>query len=289
MAIWRTRWFAVVITGLVLSAGVNLMAAPPMGVGALTARQYIKDKVVDALADGNISPGEYEEIFSKAQETLQPQELAGLQRTMDRLMAQTNSGRVAESASLPLRSNGKYLDRNAWRESRGGRLFNPMPYYEPSRAPRPVVGGMAGSLGRRLPYIERPQWNGNRVRQLVGGFPRLNEIYPERPILLSSKGRGGYIVRTTPAPAPAPQVRQTAVRPNRFSASGASRSSPTTRKTSFTETMPEVETPVALAPLPDDEVNLPDPEGLPAPRVPQRRGPDYRTSRTAYLESLRSR
>jgi hypothetical protein len=286
MAIWKTSRYAVVIAVIVLSMGVNLNAAQPMGVGGLTARQYIKDKVVDAMADGNISPSEYEEIFSKAQETLQPQELAGLQRTMDRLMAQMNSRPMEETVSLPPQGVGKYVSRYPVREPGVGRVFHPMPYYQPQRAPSLFAGGLSGTLGR-LPYIERPEWNGLFVKQMAREFPRLNEIYPGRPTLLSSKNQGGYIVRTVPASAP--QVRQVAARPNRVSASGATRSASRIQRVSATAVTPEVESPVALAPMPDDQINPPSSGGLPAARSPRRSGPDYRASRTAYLESLRNR
>jgi hypothetical protein len=284
MAIWRTLGFAVVIAVLAPGVCLDLRAAPPMRVGALTARQYIKNKIIDALADGYISPAEYEDIFSKARETLQPQELAGLQRTMDRLMTQTKPRRVEAAESLPLQGVGQYLNRYAGWEPRISRSYQPLPYYQSQRAPGLFAGGIAGSL-RRLPYIERPAWNGGWVRQVAREFPRLNEIYPERPTLLSSKSRGGYMVRTMPASAP--PVHRTAARPHRVSAVSPSRPSTRIQRVSTTDKMPQVESPVAMAPMPDDEVDRP--EDLPAARAPQRSGPDYRTSRTAYLESLRYR
>jgi hypothetical protein len=302
MAIRKTLGFAVVIGVLMPSLGVDLRAAPPMSVGELTARQSIKNQIVDALADGYISPAESEDIFAGARETLRPQEMAGLQRTMDRLTAQTNSRRTEVVASMPPQGFGrypspqgsvrypspqgfgKYLHQYAGWEPRISRPYHPMPYYRPQREPDLFAGGIAGSL-RRLPYIERPELNGNWARQVARDLPRLNEFAPGRPTGLASQSHGGYIVRTMPASAP--QAHQTAARPYRISASNSSRSPTRIQKVAAAKIMPEVEAPVAMAPLPDDEVSRP--EDLSAVRAPRHSGPDYRTSRTAYLESLRSR
>jgi hypothetical protein len=299
MAIRRTSGFAVVVTVLMLGTGANLKAAPPMGIGGLAARQSIKNQIVDALADGYISPTEYEDIMSKAQDTLQPQEMAGLQRTMDRLMTQTNSRptEVVMSTSMPPQDSGptpphgfgRLLKRYTGWEADVARSApsmpsHQMPYYQTQKRPSLFEGGIQGTLSR-LPYIERPSLDGSHIKQVTQVLPPFHEILPGRPALLSSKSSGGYIVRTMPTSMP--QVSQTAGRSYRVSAAKPSRPPTRVQRIATTEKTPEVEAPIAMAPMPDDAVDrIGD---MPSPPVPQRSGPDYRTSRTAYLESLRTR
>ncbi|MBN2580697.1 MAG: hypothetical protein JXB10_17055 [Pirellulales bacterium] len=288
MSIRRISYIAGIAACLGLSAGTNLLATPPIGVGALTARQNIKDKVITALSDGSISPRERADILMKAETILQPQEMEGLQRTLDRLQRQTQPDWTEEAPMLP-QSSRRSMEPYAWQEPRTSRLLQPTPYLRSPSGQRPLLrgGGLAG-LGQRLPYIDQPTWHGNRIRQLAAELPRLNELSPGRPTLFASRnprefrGQGNWSTSTLMTS----QVRQAERPPKRYSQYGASPSSPKARNTYSADELPAVETPVAMAPLPEED-SLPTRPT--AEQASYRSKTDYRTSRTAYLESLRDR
>jgi hypothetical protein len=286
MSIRIMPWFIGIVGCLALGWGAKLMAEPPMSPGALAARQRVKNMVIDAMADGYISPGERAVILEKAQRVLQLQEWEGLQRTLDRLSAHMNSERIDNGGYLPPQRVSRYTDRYASQGFLAGRLFSSSPYYEgPPMVQRPLIGNMVRNVPRRLPYIERPEWNGSRLRQIVAQFPRLNDLDPELPLFLPSTNQTKYVVRTVPPP----KVRQAEVSSKRYSASGASPSLPRSQKVSSKDAIPGVETPVAFTPLPYEDKDFPGPGSSTSARGPQPRKPDYRMSRTTYLESLRNR
>jgi hypothetical protein len=285
MSIRIMPWFTGIVGCLALSCGAKLMAEPPMSPGALAARQRVKNMVIEAMADGYISPGERSEILEKSQRVLQLQEWEGLQRTLDRLSAQMNAAQITEGGNSPLQRASRYPDRYTRQDSLAGRFFSSSPYQEPPMVQRPLLGNMVRNVPRRLPYIERPELNGSRLRQLVAQFPRLNDLDPELPLFLPSMNQSRYIVRTVPPP----QVRQAEVSPRRYSTSGASPSLPRSPKVSSKDVIPGVETPVAFTPLPYEDRDVSGPGSSPVARGSQSRKPDYRMSRTTYLESLRNR
>jgi hypothetical protein len=164
-----------VVMGLTADTGMAQSTSP----ATLAAKQHIKQEVVRAMADGNISPEERQDILADAKPILNRQEYDGLMRTMDRLSPPRNSvSHAGRYDALPGDSQGILSGVN--------QIEKQIPYVEKIKSPNPEDR----KITLRPVYFERPDWNfAAGADKMVSKMPSWSQIYIEQPTFAKIFGK----------------------------------------------------------------------------------------------------
>jgi hypothetical protein len=157
---------------LVVGFAGGIGFAQSMGPAAFAARQHIKDEVLQAMNDGKISATERIDILSEAKEILNPQEYAGLVRTIKRLSSSKPGSQSTSTADIA-KPHSIVSSQPAVR-----RFISEIPYVEESQLKLPPVRNMLP----RLTYVKPPEMSvAAEADRVVARLPKLYNTYLEPP------------------------------------------------------------------------------------------------------------